>query len=401
MMGEGRLGRVLAMALLALVLTGVAVVLAQNAPDREGLLRYAIAALIVLSVAPSHALLPDPAVSWLQRLNRPPAGLLGRALGRWAGVVLAVLAPAAGVAAWVGNPLAATVPLLLLAGVALYAFQDTMAIGPISQDWQEGRRGRFYRELVARDPRASFQVPHGMVPAMLASLRIFVVGFVAIVATVVALAVGGAPAGWMPAAALLAWSGWKLARLAPDFDRAYYHTSGLYAELLHTPIGKLGARPDLPFDAVYWVPPRWRPHAWGALLQLDRRLPMGKLMALAVAGLWALMAFGVASAGITAYLLAAILAKNAAVLRHASPDIAPPAFHLARQSVANWAITRFWMNVRWTVPLALGLGAVAFVSVRMAWGEVILWTAVDLLFALVFSLVATYAAEHRYSRRFA
>ena len=401
MISEGRLGRFLAMALLAVAMVGVAVVLAQGAPGREGLLRYAIAALIVVAVAPSHALLPDPAVAWLQRLNRPPARLLRRAFGRWAGVALAVLAPAAGVAVWMGAPLAGAETLLLLGGAALYAFQDTMAIGPISQDWQEGRRGRIYREIVARDPRASFQVPHGMIPAMLASLRIFLVGFGAIVATVVFAALGGAPAGWIPGAALLAWSTWKLARLAPSFDRAYYHTSGLYAELLHTQVGQLGARADLPYEAVYWVPTRWRPHAWGALMQLDRRLPMGKLMALAVMGFWALMALGVAPAGIAAYLFTVLLAKNAAVLRHASPDIAPPDFQLARQSVGNWAITRFWMNVRWTLPLALALAAVAIVSVRMTWGEVFIWTALDLSFALLSALAATYAAEYRYRRRFA
>lgn len=401
-MRDGRLGRLLAFALLAAALGGVAVVMAQGTlTGREALLRYTIAALIVLAVAPAHALLPDPSVPWLQRLNMAPAGLLRRAIARWAGVALATLAPAAGMAFWLSAPLAGAEALLLLAGTALYAFQDTMALGPVSQQWQEGRRGAAYRRMVERNPNASFQVPHGMIPAMLASLRVFLVGFAGVAATVIVLGVAGPPAGWIPGALLAAWSAWRTARLAGAFDRAYYHTSGLYTELLHSPAMRLGARPALPYEALYWIPHRWRPHAWGGLLQLDRRLPMGRLVTLGVIGYWALLALGAAPAGVAAYLLTVLVARNAAIFRHSMADIAPPQFQLARQSATQWAITRFWMNTRWTLPLALAVGAAAFVSTRVGWGEVLFWTSTDLILALLTATGATYAAEIRYRRRFA
>jgi hypothetical protein len=400
--GDGRLGRLLGLAVLTLALAGFAGMMVGSVPTaREALLRYVLGALIVLAVAPAHMLLPDPLVSWLQRLNPSPVRLLGRGGGRWAGAVLASIAPVVVIVFQTGAWAAGAEALLLLLGVAMYAFQNTMSLGPVSQEWQEGRRGTLYRNLVARDPRVSLQVPHGMVPAMLASMRIFLIGFAFVMATIIVLSVAGPAAGWLPGTVLLAWSGWKLVRLSPMFDRAYYHTSALYAELLHSPSFRLGARPALGFDAVYWVPSRWRPYAWAGLVQLDRRLPLGRLVALGTLAFWALFALDISSGVIAIYLAGGLLVRNATILRHAQADLAPPQFHLAFQSPFDWAITRFWMNVRWTLPLVLALGITAIFSRVFTWEDVVFWAGVDLGLAALTAIIGTYVAEQRYRRRFA
>jgi hypothetical protein len=281
------------------------------------------------------------------------------------------------------------------------ALQDTAALGPVSQAWQEGRRGKLYRDLIAREPRASLQVPHGMVPAMLASMRIFAVGFVFTLGTMLALAVAGPAVGWLGGFALLSWSAWRLARLTRLFDRAYYHTSALYHELLHSPALRRSDRPDLTYEATYWVPRRWRAHAWAGLVQLDRRLPLGRLVALGVVGLWRHFVQGAGEHVIALYLGVALLARNASILRHAQADIAPPQFHLGHASPLEWGITRFWMNVRWTLPVVLALSVTAWLSALFTWEEVLFWVAVDVVLATAMAAVATFAAEHNYRRRFA
>lgn len=401
-MAERSLTRLLGLAVLALALGGLAaMMMGIAATPREGLLRFVVGALIVLAVAPAHVLLPDPQVPWLQRLNPPPARLLGRAAGRWAGVVLAAVVPvvviAVRTAAWMPGLEAA----LLLLGTGLYALQNTVALGPVSQEWQEGRRGRLYRELVAREPRASFQVPHGMVPAMLASLRIFGIGFAFTLLTLLALATLGPGTAWSGGLALTAWSTWRLARLTGAFDRAYYHTSALYQELLHSPALRHSQRPDLTYEATYWVPRRWRAHAWAGLVQLDRRLPLGRLVALGVLGFWSLLILDAGGHVLALYLGIALMARNASILRHSQADVAPPQLHLALQPTFEWGITRFWMNVRWTLPVMLALAVAAWLSARFSWADALLWTAIDLVLAAAMALVATLAAEHRYRRRFA
>jgi len=398
---SSRLGQVVVFLLLGAGLGAVALLMAQAGTEpREMLLRYAMAALVVVSIAPTHVLLPDPAVPWLLRLNRAPGALLRRALGRWIGVGVAVLAPAVALAIYVDAPIAGLEAGLLLAGASLYAFQDTMALGPVSQAWQEGTRGGLYREILKRNPRASFQVPHGMVPAMLASVRVFAVFLTALFASIIFGGIGPL-AALVPGALLLAWSTVRTLRLAPRFDRALYQSSALYTELLYSPVLQMGAQEDLDYDSVYWVPGRWRPHVWAGLLQLDRRVPMGRIFALGVLAYWILLATGVSPTGVAAFLVAALVARNAAVVRHASADTSPPNFNLAFEGLMGWVMVRFWMNTRWTLPVVLAIAGPAFVSARVSWAEVALWAGVDLVLALLTALAATYVAEYRYRSRFA
>jgi len=396
----GRIVRAAALVLLAGALGGVAAVMAGSPTPREALLRTTFAVLAVLAVAPIHVLLPDPAVPWLQRLNPPPARLLRRALARWAGVVAACLVPLAGLAAHRADPLAGLEAALVTLGMAAFAWARTMTLGPVSQAWQEGTRGETYRKLIARDPRASLHVPHGMVPGTLSSAVIFGVGALAVLATVAAAAASGGALGWVPGAVLLGWGSLRVARLAPAFDRAFYHTSGLYEELLRGG-GVRAGRPALGYDAVYWVPRRWRPHAWAGLVQLDRRLPLGRLVALGVLGLWGALVWGVSDAAVAGFVALGLLARNATILLHAAPDLSPAARHLGFQTVADWAATRFWMNARWAIATAGALGIPALLSARLGWGHVAAGVALDLLFALLTALAATYGAEHRLRQRLA
>ena len=51
--------------------------------------------------------------------------------------------------------------------------------------------------------------------------------------------------------------------------------------------------------------------------------------------------------------------------------------------------------------LALALGLAAYLSDTFSYAEAALWIGADLVLALVTALLATYAAEGRYRRRFA
>ena len=364
---------------------------------RAVLLRYAFVAAGVFAVAPPQVLLPDRAVRLVQLLNPPPRALLLRQLRPWGLVVGAFLVPPALLAAELGGAWAAFAETaLLVLGVGLYAFGHYTAIGPVSQDWQEGRRGGWYRAMVARDPRASFQVPHGLVPSVLAAVRVFGLAAVAILA---AAFLGDL--GWLPGALLLGYAGLALARRAGSFDHDFYCTNALYAEALAQGGVRTAQRDPVAYEAVYWAPVRWRPHVWASLLQLDRRLPLGRLFALGVLGFWTLLVRD-ASPGVVAGALAlGLAAKNGAVGLLANERLAPRAFDLWMQSAAGWTATRFFVNVRWTLPLALALGLAALFDDAFTRRDAAFWVGVDLALALLTAWLTTYAAEIRYRRRFA
>ena len=380
-----------------------ALVAAGDASPRAVLLRYGFVAAGVFAIAPPHVLFPDPALPLLHLLNPSPRALLIRQGKVWGVVVLAFLVPPAVLTVEMGR--AALLPLvegaLLVLGVGVCAFEHYTAIGPASQAWQEGREGGRYRRLVAEHPRAGMQVPDGLVPTVLASARVFALAAVVILA-VAALAEAGHPGlAWLPAAALLGGTAFRLARRAPRYDRDFYCTNALYTEVLSAGGAREAGREPVRVEAVYWAPHALRPHVWAGLVQLDRRLPLGRPFALGALGLGVLLVRGGPGEVVAGYLLLGLGLKNAAVFRLAAPPLAPPAFNLTLQRPAGWAATRFFVNLRWTLPLALALGVAALVSDAVTARDVVLWCGVDAALALATACLASYAAECRYRRRFA
>jgi hypothetical protein len=370
---------------------------------RDVLLRYAFVAAGVFAIAPPHLLLPDRAAGWLQLLNPSPRALLGRQGRPWMFTVAAFLVPPVVLAfeiggAWV-QPLVEVV--LVVLGVGVYAYNHYTVIGPVSQAWQEGRAGGWYRRLVEKDERADMHIPHGLVPTVLASARIFGLAAAVILATALLVSYGPALLALLPPVALLGYATLRLIRRVPQYDHDFYCTNALYAELMTSGGPRESQREPIRYDAVYWAPASLRPHVWAGLRQLDRRLPLGRLFALGVIGLWVLFVRDASAGAIAGYLGLMLLAKNAAVGLLTAEPLAPRAFDLALQRPAGWTATRFFVNLRWTLPLALALALVAFFDASFTLAHVALWVGVDLVLALLTAWLATYAAEVRYRRRFA
>ena len=370
---------------------------------REVLLRYAFVVAGIFAIAPPHVLLPDAAAAFLQMLNPSPRSLLLRQGKPWGFIVGAFLVPPVLLAVEIGG--AVVLPLvevaLVVLGVGVYTFAHYTAIGPVSQAWQEGRAGGWYRRLVERDERASMHIPLGLVPTVLASARVFALGAGAILATAGLASAGLTTFAWLPGALLLGWAAATLVRRAATYDHDFYATNALYTELMTAGGPRTTEREPIAYEAVYWSPRRFRPHVWASLVQLDRRLPLGRLFALGVIGLWVLFARDAAGGVIAGYLLLGLGTKNAAVGVLTRAPLAPPAFDLTLQSPMGWTATRFFVNLRWTLPLALALAVVALFADAVTLADVALWVGVDLVLALFTAWLFTYAAEVRYRRRFA
>lgn len=409
-----RVNRLAGLLLLGVV-AYVAVLLAAGAEiaTRVLFMRYwMIGAAAFFAMAPPHVLLPDPNVPLLQRLNRPPRGLLAYQLGRWMPIVVAFLLPGALLAlydpgAW-GSDLALkslrlAEGICLVLGAGLYSFERYATIGPRSQEWQEGTRGKRYRAMKEHASASGlFAVPDGMVPAMMATTRVFLVAiFVILVSAIIGGFVGH---GWalVPAVLLLVWSGLKVRRRLPAYDRAFYATNAFYSEIFRSAGGvRVSDREPIPYDAVYWTPHRLRPAVWASLRQLDRQLPLGRFMLIGHVVLWILFFQGAALGAIGAYLLLFLTVKNAAIYLLVREELAPPAFQLTRQAPLGWIGTRFFVNLRWTLSVLLSLLLVAFFDSDFSALEALLWTGVDVLVALLLAAVITYGAEFQARKRFA
>jgi len=376
----------------------------------RGLRYWSLLGMGVFAVSAPHILLPDRQLRLMQRLNRSPQNLLRHQLRQWQPVVGLFILPALVLAFWDPGNLARNLPekatiataiILLLLGTAAYSFLRYVRIGPLSQQWQEGTKGDWYRTVKENSP-GGFAVPEGMVPAMLATQRVYAVGLLALVATawlgqsidpLLALA---------PGAMLLAWVTLILMKSARQHDHAYYATNAFYGEVFRGAGGvRVSSREAVPFRSVYWSPKRYKPHLWAALRQLDRKLPLGRLMVMVHGLLWFLFYVDASEYTVTAYLLLLITAKNAASFVITQPGFAPMPFHLARQSNRGWVITRFLVNLRWTLPLLLSLFIVALFDPSLSYTSALGWTVLDIVMGLATAMLFTYRTEYRYRQRLA
>lgn len=363
----------------------------------------------VFAIAVPHVLLPDRELALMQLLNRPPAALLRHQLRQWLPIVVSALGLSAVLAfyapgAWftdLGARASAWVSQVgLIVGLGLYSFERYATIGAVSQAWQEGRKGQGFRKLMEHNS-IPLGVPMGLVPALFATQWLFIVAILYLAATAYLVFVA-LHLAWIPGAVLTGWALFRLRRSQTVYDRHYYHTNAFYSEIFRSAGGvRASDRDPIAYGAVYWVPHRWRAHAWASLLQLDRKLPLGRLIALAHVVLWVLFMQGIDATRITAYLLLLTIGKNSVVYWLTTPAFGKPTFRRAQQSRFGWVLTCFFVNVRWTMPLLISLLIVAAFSETFAYMDALLWTALDLGFAFGLAALITYATDFSTKRRFA
>lgn len=366
-----------------------------------GLRLWALAGAGLFAMAPPNVLLPDPNAPLLQLLNWPPRRLLRYQLGRLGPLVVLVAVPAALLAyADPAAPLrhlgaktaALGQALLLVLGTAGDSFVHFATLGPRSQAWQEGQAGQWYQNAVEKRGQG-VSLPRGLVPALFATTRCFVVGLAAVLLTAVGARMDPVLVAWAPGLALLGWAAFRLWRRRRTYDRHFYHTTAFYDEVVGRGSLRTTARDPIPYDALYWVPPRWRPAAWASLRQLDRRLPMGRLVALAHAGLWLLCLQGSPSTLITGYLGGLFAAQVAACGLLTTNGAAPLAFQRPLQSTLDWIGARTFVNLRWLGPHAGSLTLITLFGDTYGADWVLTWTAVHAVLALGAAAVVTFAHE--------
>ena len=387
------------------VLSYAAALLAGDSPVQERVVALRIWSLVaagLFAVATPNLLYPNRDAPVLQLLNRRPSRLLTGQLRDLSGLFARVRVPAA-VLAYVdlsgaGQHLGSkTVALghavLIIGGVGLDSFLYYATLGRRSQAWQEGRAGGWYD--ATGEAGIQFSVPRGLVPALFATVRCFLLGIGLVVATATATERGLDALAWVPGAAAVAWAGLRLFRAHAAFDRHFYQTNAFYGEVLGGGGVQAREREPVPFDTLYWVPARWQPAAWASLRQLDRVLSLGRLVAVAHLVLWVLCIQAAPPDAVAGYLLLVFALQNAACAALVTGDAAPPPFQLSLQSAFDWWGTRTFVNLRWIAPHAASLGLVALFDSTYGWTWVALWLGVDALFALAAAGIATFATEGR------
>jgi hypothetical protein len=368
---------------------------------------WSLAAAGLFAVATPNLLYPNPNAPVVQLLNRRPPALLTGQLRQLFGMfglalvpalVLAYFDPAGAGENLGGKTVALVQAVLIIAGVGLDTFLHYATLGGRSQAWHEGRAGGWYHRIA--DAGGGVSLPRGLVPALFATVRCFGLGIALVVSTALIMERGGMALTWLPGAVVLAWVGLRMLRERGAFDRHFYQTNAFYREVLGAGSIQAREREPVTFDALYWVPARWRPATWASLRQLDRIASLGRLVAVAHLVLWILCIQGAPSDAVGGYLLLVFALQNAACAALVTREAAPPPFQVTMQSAADWWGTRTFVNLRWLAPHAASLGLVVIFDPTYGWAWAGLWMLVDAAFAVTAAGVATVATEGRFRKQF-
>ena len=361
-------------------------------------------ACAVYATALPNALIPDRQVNTHQLVNTSPLHLQRRQLNRWRIWMITVSIPVITIAFSDSPALLDNLPhklvmafshLLIVVGMGFYALHVYFLIGPVSQAWQEGSAGGWWDRIKSINPAIETGTPRGLIPALSATARVFGFGVLVVVASLYLGRLPGSYHALWPGVLLIAWSLNKTRQDQGVFDQNYYHTNAFFGELLRSGNFTSTVKETTPYEALYWVPHRWRPHVWASLVQLERAVPLGRFVVLALLLLWILAWRDVSQPVFSACLVLFVVAKNLSILAFTRVDLASPLLNQKMQSLFHWAITRGFVNLKWTLPLIVGLLPIGWLDSEFPFSAIGKWALIDSLCAFLFAMGVTYGTANR------
>ena len=375
--------------------------------ERTVLFRYmAMAFAGIMAFITPHQLFPDGDKTLILQLNLSPRHLFLHHLAKlrplWLFAIAALFIitfgePAQPWARFDEKMRLFGTGIISLTAIMLYALYRFVTIGHRSQRWSEGKIGRQMFVSLEKIGKSS-PVGAGMYPTFISTIMVTFVGMMVVVAT------AAIPYPQLAAVPFLLFGGYasyRLSQLVPGYDRLYYQSDAFYDELFTNPsTGLKESREPVTYDAIYWVPHRWRAAVWTQVIQLDRKRPIGRIIALLTFTYWLLIWLGVPETWFAGWLVFWVLSKNMLAWPSSHRRISPPVFHWWMMSPANWMIARFFLQIRWTLTLFLTVGTAALFSGAVTWTDVWFWTLFDVAISAITAWLLTLSNEYAFQKRY-
>lgn len=231
--------------------------------------------------------------------------------------------------------------------------------GPDSQFWRESEKGREYRKKMA--DYFKYPLDPGSIPSLINTVVIFLSGSVIII---VGTVLYETIAGWSET--LLYCIFWviiyfMIRRQEMSVVRYYYSTNAFFSEFFRESQDGDAQESVKTADQLWWVPARLRPHVWQLTLQTDRIVPAGRTIFAAHVA----MLFVAYQKPDGDFLF--MLWMGFALLHHlfiplsARDDVAPGWLIQWIAGETTMVLSRVWMQVRWVLPLLIGMNVQHFI----------------------------------------
>lgn len=249
--------------------------------------------------------------------------------------------------------------LSLYIGLVLAATSRYVRSGTDSQFWQETERGREMRKKFA--DYFKYPLDPGTIPSMINTLIISAAGMIAVVLGAWLGSNAGAASEAIVGIAVFVTGTIMFVRLGKNPEKNYYPTNAFFEEFFGTGNGEDSVVERRKVEQLWWVPDTVRVHTWQFLQQIDRRIPAGRVVAVGHALVWFIAYQRPGEGFMTALWLLFAVAHQLLILLTLQPSMSPGWLLRWIGPLRIWFMSRFWMQMRWLVPLLISMNIQLFI----------------------------------------
>jgi len=247
----------------------------------------------------------------------------------------------------------------IFTGLILISITRYVKSGLDSQFWKESDKGRDLRKKMA--DYFKYPIDPGSIPSLINTVFIATLGAIVVVISAMiaqSLSVMGV--------VLFSFIFFGLAvgfvnKHTDSLLKNYYASNAFFLEFFGSNLKGEDVTSKHEVGHLWWVPLQLKAHVWQFLIQIDRKLPAGRVVFTGHLFIWFLAYQKPDPEFITVvWILFALLHHLFTVLTF-QVEMSPGWLHRWLASKWVWLISRFWMQLRWLVPLLLSMNLQYFV----------------------------------------
>lgn len=237
---------------------------------------------------------------------------------------------------------------LYLLGVSRYTRS-----GIDSQFWKESEKGREMRRKFA--DYLKYPLDPGAIPSLINTVLITSVGMIAVSIGAVLYNSFGAISELIPAVLVLMFGLLSYRKTRSGIHQYYYATNAFFREFFGVTIKGKEEKEKVQVHQLWWVPKPLKSQVWALLLQLDRKFPAGRVLLLGHLMVWFISYQRPGADTMVSLWLLFALIHHAIIVISMLPEFAPVWWQGWIGSTTNWILSRFWMQFRWILLLAVSV----------------------------------------------
>lgn len=249
---------------------------------------------------------------------------------------------------------------LYLMALSLFSIVKYIHSGEKSRFWKESEKGRRIRNVAA--DVLKYPLDPGSVPTLINTIMILSAGSVVVLTGFVLNQAYGSHVEliWFMMVLAITWI--YAGRRSGELLRSFYSGNAFFAEFFGSNMKEgdsLAVRREV--DQLWWVPGILKPHVWQFMVQLDRQIPAGRVVAAGHVLIWFIAYQRPEADSMAAMWILFALLHHLFLFFTFREEMSPVWLHRWLAGPFTWYFSRVWLQLRWILPLLASMNVQLFI----------------------------------------